>query len=55
MTGIDIHPGAMIGESFAIDHGTDVVIGGHVSLSHRVPPRLVVQHEAETTIRSLGD
>jgi len=26
-TGIDIHPGARIGESFAIDHGTGVVIG----------------------------
>ena len=26
-TGIDIHPGASIGESFFIDHGTGVVIG----------------------------
>lgn len=26
-TGIDIHPGATIGESFFIDHGTGVVIG----------------------------
>ena len=26
-TGIDIHPGARIGEYFAIDHGTGVVIG----------------------------
>ncbi len=26
-TGIDIHPGARIGESFVIDHGTGVVIG----------------------------
>lgn len=26
-TGIDIHPGATIGERFAIDHGTGVVIG----------------------------
>ncbi len=26
-TGIDIHPGAEIGESFVIDHGTGVVIG----------------------------
>jgi serine O-acetyltransferase len=26
-TGIDIHPGAVIGESFFIDHGTGVVIG----------------------------
>jgi len=27
LTGIDIHPGAMIGKSFCIDHGTGVVIG----------------------------
>lgn len=27
MTGIDVHPGARIGESFFIDHGTGVVIG----------------------------
>jgi serine O-acetyltransferase len=26
-TGIDIHPGAMIGRSFFIDHGTGVVVG----------------------------
>jgi len=26
-TGIDIHPGAEIGDSFFIDHGTGVVIG----------------------------
>ena len=27
LTGIDIHPGAHIGESFFIDHGTGVVVG----------------------------
>jgi serine O-acetyltransferase len=27
-TGIDIHPGAVIGDHFFIDHGTGVVIGG---------------------------
>ena len=27
-TGIDIHPGATIGEHFFIDHGTGIVIGG---------------------------
>lgn len=27
MTGIDIHPGAQIGDYFSIDHGTGVVIG----------------------------
>lgn len=26
-TGIDIHPGAVIGDSFCIDHGTGIVIG----------------------------
>jgi serine O-acetyltransferase len=41
-TGIDIHPGASIGESFFIDHGTGVVIGetsvigNHVTLYHGV-------------------
>lgn len=27
LTGIDIHPGAKIGEGFSIDHGTGIVIG----------------------------
>jgi serine O-acetyltransferase len=27
LTGVDIHPGANIGSSFAIDHGTGIVIG----------------------------
>ena len=27
ITGVDIHPGASIGESFYIDHGTGIVIG----------------------------
>jgi serine O-acetyltransferase len=36
-TGIDIHPGAKIGEYFAIDH--DTVVGGNVWLTHDVPPR----------------
>ncbi len=27
VTGIDIHPGALIGDSFFIDHGTGVVVG----------------------------
>ena len=27
LTGIDIHPGAQIGKSFCIDHGTGIVIG----------------------------
>lgn len=35
-TGIDIHPGARIGESFFIDHGTGVVIGGTAVIGDRV-------------------
>ncbi|HMS62915.1 MAG TPA: serine O-acetyltransferase [Solirubrobacteraceae bacterium] len=35
-TGIDIHPGASIGESFAIDHGTGIVIGETAVLGARV-------------------
>ncbi len=41
-TGIDIHPGAQIGEYFCIDHGTGVVIGetatigDHVRIYHGV-------------------
>jgi len=36
LTGIDIHPGAMIGESFFIDHGTGVVIGETCIIGKRV-------------------
>ncbi len=35
-TGIDIHPGAAIGESFFIDHGTGVVIGETATIGNRV-------------------
>ncbi|MBD3176463.1 MAG: serine acetyltransferase [Armatimonadia bacterium] len=35
-TGIDIHPGARIGESFFIDHGTGVVIGETCEIGNRV-------------------
>lgn len=35
-TGIDIHPGATIGESFFIDHGTGVVIGETTEIGKRV-------------------
>jgi len=35
-TGIDIHPGAQIGESFFIDHGTGVVIGQTAIIGKRV-------------------
>ncbi len=35
-TGIDIHPGAKIGERFAIDHGTGVVIGETTTIGRDV-------------------
>jgi serine O-acetyltransferase len=35
-TGIDIHPGAKIGEYFAIDHGTGVVIGETAIIGNHV-------------------
>lgn len=34
--GIDIHPGAQIGEEFFIDHGTGVVIGETTHIGNRV-------------------
>ena len=36
VTGIDIHPGARIGGSFFIDHGTGVVIGETCVIGERV-------------------
>jgi len=35
-TGIDIHPGATIGESFFIDHGTGIVVGETTIIGNRV-------------------
>jgi len=35
-TGIDLHPGAHIGESFFIDHGTGVVVGETTVIGNRV-------------------
>jgi len=35
-TGIDIHPGAVIGNNFCIDHGTGVVIGGTAHIGNNV-------------------
>lgn len=35
-TGIDINPGAVIGESFCIDHGTGIVIGETSVIGHHV-------------------
>ena len=36
LTGIDIHPSAIIGESFFIDHGTGVVIGETTEIHNNV-------------------
>lgn len=36
MTGIDIHPGARIGEGFCIDHGTGIVIGETTEIGNYV-------------------
>jgi serine O-acetyltransferase len=36
LTGIDIHPGAEIGESFFIDHGTGVVVGETCKIGRNV-------------------
>ena len=36
LTGIDIHPGATIGENFFIDHGTGVVIGETTEIGDNV-------------------
>ncbi len=36
LTGIDIHPGVVIGESFFMDHGTGVVIGETTTIGDRV-------------------
>ncbi len=36
LTGIDIHPGASIGEYFSIDHGTGIVIGETCCIGKRV-------------------
>ncbi len=36
LTGIDIHPGAVIGEAFFIDHGTGVVIGETTTIGRQV-------------------
>lgn len=36
VTGIDIHPGAKIGPSFAIDHGTGIVVGATAEIGANV-------------------
>ena len=36
ITGIDLHPGATIGQGFCIDHGTGIVVGETVNIGRNV-------------------
>jgi len=55
LTGIDIHPGAQIGESFFIDHGTGVVIGETTEIGNRVRLYQGVTLGALSLPRDAGD
>ena len=52
LTGIDIHPGAKIGESFFIDHGTGVVVGETSVIGDNVKIYQGVTLGAHSTTRS---
>ena len=54
-TGIDIHPGAEIGESFFIDHGTGVVIGETCVIGARVKVYQGVTLGALSVSKNLAD
>ncbi len=53
-TGVDIHPGAKIGHSFCIDHGTGVVIGGTADVGNGVKIYQGVTLGASSVERSLA-
>jgi len=55
LTGIDIHPGATIGESFFIDHGTGVVVGETTEIGNRVRLYQGVTLGALSLPRDAGD
>lgn len=55
LTGIDIHPGAKIAESFVIDHGTGVVIGETTEIGKRVRIYQGVTLGALSVPRDAGD
>ncbi len=55
LTGIDIHPGATIGRSFFIDHGTGVVIGETTEIGNRVRIYQGVTLGALSLPRDAGD
>jgi serine O-acetyltransferase len=54
-TGIDIHPGARIGESFYIDHGTGVVVGETTVIGDHVKLYQGVSLGALSVARRLHD
>src|SRR5215203_5766687 len=53
-TGIDIHPGARIGRSFSIDHGTGVVVGETAEIGDRVKLYQGVTLGAASVMKSLA-
>jgi serine O-acetyltransferase len=55
LTGIDIHPGADIGKSFFIDHGTGVVVGETTEIGNRVRIYQGVTLGALSLPRDAGD
>ena len=55
VTGIDIHPGAEIGECFVIDHGTGVVIGETTTIGKNVRIYQSVTLGALSIPRGSGD
>lgn len=54
-TGIDIHPGASIGKSFCIDHGTGIVIGETTVIGNNVKLYQGVTLGALSVNKSLAD
>jgi serine O-acetyltransferase len=53
-TGIDIHPGATIGRSFGIDHGTGIVIGETAIIGNNVKIYQGVTLGAKSVTKSLS-
>lgn len=53
-TGIDIHPGAIIGDHFFIDHGTGIVIGETAEIGNHVKLYQGVTLGAMSVDKSLG-
>jgi serine O-acetyltransferase len=55
LTGIDIHPGATIGRSFVIDHGTGIVIGETTVINDNVKIYQGVTLGALSVDKSMAD